>query len=190
MAGGWKNSSCGFRLIGPGGDSFTAYNLTHTPHLLDIIGLLFSVGVSLTRRGTSTGASTAGGMTPAVRHLLSPACATSGPRTTGVPQLGTCHSCCVNLTQFQGQIIVFCHITTKYCVKTPFWLRVANCFRSIAYTGYRCLSWIRCCMVAFQKCRNVNRTPSSVNYCTICRWNIWILRRFVMLFLLVGLFIS
>ena len=104
-----------------------------------------------------------------------------------LPQLGTRHSCCVNLTQFQGQTIVFCHITTKYCVKTPFWLRVANCFRSIAYTGYRCLSWIRCCMVAFQKCRNVNRTPSSVNYCTICRWNIWILRRFVMLFLLVGL---
>ena len=39
MAGGGKNSSCGFRLIGPGGDSFTAYNLTHTPHLLDIIEL-------------------------------------------------------------------------------------------------------------------------------------------------------
>ena len=126
--------------------------------------------MSLTKRGTSTVVSTAGGMTPAVYYRVNlycrgesdkernkhccqhcwwndPCCTASAVSCLcdlwaknhwsklnmflELPQLGTCHSCCVNLTQFQGQIIVFCHITTKYCVKTPFWLRVANCFRSI-----------------------------------------------------------
>ena len=46
--------------------------------------------------------------------------------------MGTRHNCCDQLTPFEGQKMVTYHITAKYCVENPFWLRMAKLFRTLA----------------------------------------------------------